>query len=511
MLTRRARSLGVVSAVLLLLSSCDWHSVTGVQWQDVASWKSLGSRWASAYSKDGRRIAIFDLSYPGFQDEIPLGILGSHRIRASDAAGAIRAALASRPELAATPDAAALAAYARRLEAGPSGTPVDALPDRWWENLKWRAGSVPKNQPRTQNDAAPDTFSLADLDLETMAKDKEKLAAAVAKLESLPESTGGPPLLGPGFLSSFRFRRNSDGGYDLGWKPGAGTWVSRPRKMIDFTLLYSGLIEDGAMQAAEDALGDLIGLIPIPIGAALLDTALGRFFHAHGVMTGIHTGMLFELARQADEGMGALSELVPAEILGADSWLEYTSRGLDEIPLWFIKKPEAVWKSDGKDEIKQAGKGLAWLSKHGYAATEFNPRFAQAERKTHHYFFSTSVQAHWLSDRPELSLHEEAVEQTRADREFEEILSTAVSFASHFMPIGGGVLTFAYGHLVEDPIDRAKYWEGRLKISMLESDPARWATEVQLLDEQKVNPLELSAPAAADLVETRKEWLGLPH
>jgi hypothetical protein len=509
----RTRFFPLIFAVALLSNSCDLHKLTGVQWKDIASWKSLGTRWASAYDSTGKRIAIFDLSYPGIAQEIELGLLGEQQIPVKTAIQEIRQALSERSpgEIAShAAQVTTLQNYLKSLD-GQNGS-FDQLPDRWWEKLPWTPEAA--SRIASSGDQGPDSFTLADFDLDSVATDKKKLHSILARLENAQETPDSAPILGKNFLSGFRFARTDKGGYRMTYTPQAPDpgLLARPKKFVDFTLELSGAIENGVWEGVKSGIGDLVGLIPIPILKALVDTAIGRFFHAHDLMNGMHLAMLNEVTRFADEMPSSLSELSPTELTAAQGWLVLTAEDLWKVPIDLLRKPEKVWKEQVDGDQKRSAKAHTWLEKHGFGPTAVTSRFDEGFRDSKHYLFTLPVQAHWISDAPIVALRYDQVEETEKHREFIEVLSAAVSFATHFVPIVGGTIDDIYGWLVSDPIDRDKTWESRLKITLLENPmqiDRDWSPELADLDQMKVDILELSVADAQALVDLRKKQLGI--
>jgi hypothetical protein len=386
------------------------------------------------------------------------------------------------------------------------------LQEHWWSGLPWRSDAAARLA--ASGDSAPQEFALGDFDLDSVAKDHKKLAETIAKLEDARESPDSPPILGKDFLSRFHFTQSADGGYAMTYNPPPPDpgLLDRPKKMIDFTLMYSGVIENGVWQGIEDGIGDLVGLIPVPVLEALISTIVGRLLHAHDLMNGMHLAMLNEAVRFAEVLPSTFSELSDDELTFAGGWLVLTGEDLWKVPFDLLKNPEKVWRSQVNGDQKQAGKASAWLTKNGYAPVTIAPDFDEAFHKDVHFLYSMPVKAHWLSDEPHVALRYDRVDQTEAARKTEELLSAAMSYVTHFIPVVGGTLDDIYGWIVEDPTDSDKTWESRLKITLLE-DPMMtqrdWSLELRDLDRQKVDFLELDVPAAAKLVELRKQQLGM--
>src|SRR4051812_29743316 len=123
--------------LLILLASfsgCDWHRATGVVWEDIHSWRSLGHRWASAYSAEGKRIAIYDLSYPDVRKQIELGLIGSQKIRVQDLVAEIDQGIRD------SEPGEKISKLKEQLKTLASDDDfLDRWPDAWWERVPWTA------------------------------------------------------------------------------------------------------------------------------------------------------------------------------------------------------------------------------------------------------------------------------------------------------------------------------------------------------------------------------------
>ncbi|HUP56783.1 MAG TPA: hypothetical protein VM598_04970 [Bdellovibrionota bacterium] len=500
------RSLLFAIPLLLTVTACDWRAVTGVTWNDIHSWKGLGNRWALAHDRSGKRIAIYDLSYPDLRRQLELGFAGTKRVRVKDLVDELEKAITGSEE---GDDRSKVLRQLRTLNQGEY---LDHLPDDWFRHVPWRAEFIARSGGRVSE--APPGFTLDDLDLESASVDPHRFRQLVAELEEEREAPDQEPILGKGFLRHFQFVRVPGGGYRLLFNPPwSGSATSRPQKLIDLTLVHSGIVEKSVWQGVKTGINQIVGLIPIPVVSGLIQTIFGRWFHAREQTWNLHLDMLVEMARVTEDGEPSpLGDLTATELLEAAKSLTLSRASLAAIPTWLWRHPEDAWRKAGEDDHARASRASRQLELDGFRLEALGPRFTLALRDGRQHLYTLPLRANWMTDAPTLTLDYSDPFRQRERREFIEALSTGVSFATKMIPVIGGGIGWVYGQLIENPLDRAKAWDGRLKIALLEGPQAGtrdWSRELAMIDEQKVNPLELDVTEARNEIAARRMLLGL--
>jgi hypothetical protein len=297
-------------------------------------------------------------------------------------------------------------------------------------------------------------------------------------------------------------------GYDILWKPSASSrdTVSTPAKLlVDFQRNDFGFKEALTWDGISYALGGLADLIPEPLTQAIIKTALNRFFHFHKLVFRSHQAMLIEyLLSDAssqwltqDQRTQAIESLVYSDSTLLTSWQ------------WFWNTPASIWAKELSDQQGFADQARQWLQDNDPDAAFVTDNYVLGS--------SGGSDEHWLSagqapdddSGPLAMLDFRDTNAVFFNRLSIEALSTAVAFATNFVPVVGGAVDGLYEYIVEKKEDDHRVWEARLT-SYLESQATpdqTWSKEIEQLSAQKINPLLPSHDEAMRLAAARKAQL----
>jgi len=152
------------------------------------------------------------------------------------------------------------------------------------------------------------------------------------------------------------------------------------------------------------------------------------------------------------------------------------------------------------------------LSAHNMQTIELNRRFA--------FSFEPTVQSKKLlmlgkgkpssKKGPSTAIDYSNAEALYRSRLFIEISTTAVVFGARFIPLVGGYIKSAFVKFVESPADDAKVWEARLTVALEANDSQAYASDLAVIDKQRINPFYPSRTKMNELIQKRKDLLGLP-
>lgn len=424
-----------------------------------ADWQNLGTRWAIARDGDGRVSEIDDLTYPGILGRIVIGHLAPIK--------------------------------AGSLKRGALGA------EEWWRSVPWKI--------RVERE--PESFALDDIDW-------SRATNHPARFEALTQEWSRG--IHPGFLKHFRFNRAPDGGYEIlwdtdasqdheGWPPGG-----RPLQVVTLRKLKSNLWRTLGHQVLEGLLTDVTGLISIPVVAALINTAVDRFFHWSDLLTVTRKDSLAELLAHPPDGF----ELSPAERERAAEGLLYAETDLITSPSWFWLRPRKQWATRMASESKATAMSRAWYAKVGVYTQSMSDNFDWEPPVGTFYLSGAGLPWGHPNASPAIGLDSARPNAIFARRVAIEATTIAVIFASGWIPYVGALEVDAFKALVETPEDLLRRWEARLGVRLEERESRlgeNWEPELDHLAFQQENPFEVSRAQTHVLVDSRRKLLGLEH
>jgi hypothetical protein len=475
-----------------------------VQWTSVKAWKPLGNRWAGALNAQGEMIAIYDLSYPDFLSKFPFAVIGGRSVSKADIIKMIWESKFN-PDV----DKKVADEAISELEKTESGPIVDGgLPANWWKNVSWK-------NARAQSNEEPSFFTLSEINLRAGIKQKDlkKFNDAIAGIESALNDLEGSGF-GDGFLDRFQFQRLAPGTYEVQYVTSA-RGVSKPRKIADLSSTKVEFFNTMKLELAKQVLDQVTGLIPGEIIKAVVETVVSRFFHFHKLVLSGHQNMLVELLNSIQDGTSIASgSMTDPERLKAIEAISFAQSSLLTSFKWIWKKPTDEWNKDVKKNEDQATAGVNWIAQHNLKMAGLNKRFA--------YSLDPATQITKLlnlaKDKPNSKNGPTvAIDYSKPDtpfkfRMFIEVMSTAVTFGTKFIPIpyAGSVIKKAYSQFVEKPVDNAKIWESRMTVHLESRTQEDHTSDLSILDHQRVNPLFQSREKMNALISARKQMIGLP-
>jgi hypothetical protein len=487
----------------------DAKSIFGIgtkpsQWSDVKSWKAVGDRFAAAYDRNGKLIAIYDLSYPALLSSVVLGKISK---TASDSTTFIDTFNSALSEINTKNLPSEVQKQIVALGNSPSVVAQSGfLSENWWKKLPWTAIPV----------AEPASFRMGDFD-STQLKLPTAMVSGLRNLfQRVLDDDGSLATVNDhDILNSFQFVRASDGGFELQWsdpRASATSAVSRPRKLLDFVNTHQGLYDDIAETAITEGLSEAVSAIPVPVVEALVATAISRLGRYYEMTQIAHLEMLHEIAIETAEGSirdAVLQALAPRDQTSLINSFEWTRVTPMDAWKWIFTSPGAAWTSDENSAIACAATNSKWLSSEGQTLTELNSRFAfGVDSNSSRSLYLQSDTCAKGNKGPTVSIDYQnpgAIAEARLKKEW---VGIGLEFGSHFVPVLGFLVDTAYGYLVQNAVDNAEYWEARLT-QHLERRNEDWTNELTILQGQRINPLEINRQAMEQLVSERKQQLGL--
>ena len=473
------------------------------------TWKSLGYRWGLESRSDGTLKRVVDLSYPDLLNPRSLG-----QILPSLDLSALKQLLLG---ISVNPSNREVLTEALTVlnQARLRGRFQIVFPREGWTQVPWKGTS------HLRSPQAPQSFRLNEIDWAMGSRSPAQVETQIALIN---ERFGRIGNLGLKFLDSFKFERRPDGSYEIFYDPQSVRSLGPGKTIVDFDSAMGGFWESAETELLFNAIGQLMGLIPVPILSALLSTVSSRFFHSLDLLDSFHQEMGIEMLAQAN----STDDYSPWSALDKNArevsakyilWSETSILGALR---WIFKSPWTQFNEDRAFEIKTAQENLKWFSSTSTHApspmTFLNARFISAESHSNSgIFLLSSVKYNLLGvitsphgDGPPLALDLLHPERLSVQREWFDLLATTLSFASHFIP-NGGLLYSAFKLLLEANVDRLKIWEARLLGHLKEREllGENWNSEIHTLESQQVNRLELFDKEAHILIETRKRALGI--
>ena len=416
-----------------------------------ADWESLGTRWAVARDPHGWAQQINDLTYPGVLGRIVIG-------------------------------------HVAPIAKSPHGrmSSVD-----WWRTVPWKT--------RIADAGEPMSFALNDIDFSRATRDQ-------ARFTELTERWNRQIM--PKFLEHFRFVRAADGGYEVEWNNSVTPSGGPSLEVVNLRSVKSNLWKSLGQQLLEAALGEAVGLVTIPVIAGLMDVAVDRFFHWRDLMTSTREEALAEMLANPPEGF-ALSD---GERVRAAMGILYAETMLLESPSWIWLRPGKQWSKRLASESRAASLSRAWLAKAGIYSEPMSADFDWQPPKGNFYLSGAGAPWSQPAAGPTIGLDADHPNAIFARRVSVEVATTAVIFASAWIPYIGGIQVDGFKELVEAPQDLLRGWEARMGVR-LEDRECRlgedWEPELEQLTFQQENPFEISRAQTRTLVAQRRADLGL--
>jgi hypothetical protein len=470
--------------------------------KDVKSWKAIGTRWAAGYDETGKMIAIYDLSFVRTRSRIHFGRFGKEMLETEEVITDIkdgRARVVETPEEQAETDQAL-----RELESNPE-TVSTVLPAEWHKQMPW------KNSTIKELDVSPPAFTLNELATDT--NPKETLEAEQKISENLGEAFKVDE-----FLGQFTVETQVDGTFDINYSPSLMAGTSNPKKIADVACVQRG----NRIKLAGATLIKLIrdraqSLVTAPIAGNILATALNVFDNYQEQKDESHLEMLMEMldGAQGNEPNSPFAFLTEEERSNAAlSVVLSESAGFSSLK-WLISRPKKEWAKLLRKNAERAEEAGDWLRRHNRNFVELNPRFAV--EGTGDALASLLILPRNKSHKkgPWIAVdyaNPDAIRKSRIRKQRELV---AVDLASRFVPTFGGIVRAVNNRLVLRPMKAAKLWEARLmahleaRKEMIASEASQWETELNILDRQKLNPLEVSRKNSLDFASATRARLGI--
>ncbi|HTL12412.1 MAG TPA: hypothetical protein VL588_07980 [Bdellovibrionota bacterium] len=505
----RASALTITGALSLLLLADGRARAEEIQ---ATHYQAVGTRWALQLDeRSGQKVALHDLSYPNVAARVKLAKLDTRK-------EAVENARASLDE---SEDSAGVTWAKRALKQ------VEKHGKDWWKKIPWtpEARARMAAQGRAA-DTAPEVFRLSDILLTDERGDELKLIDFVPDeykdqvRQSTPEDR---EYLG---LDSFELRadhpptRGETPAYDMYWSPrveerGSHKAGMTPRKIVDFEkpgrLLAKALVID----AIRTALGQLIGKIPIPVVSALISTTVGQFFGYRSDLIRIHGAMALEMLRLSETGEShsPFDFLTAAEREKAVLCLAYDQATLSDLATWIVSPPVKSWHKDIVSTLGTVDVNRGRLQLKGWTPTLINGVVADAEN-------AKGERRIYLMDKSKLlGLPPLSINFSHPDARHDERIAIAsgsvlVSFGGSFIPVPfvGFLLGQAYSYFLENPWRDAQRREAHFQAWLEESDgtqPDQPEEILRILYKQRVNPFALDRIKTYQLIELRKQYLGI--
>jgi hypothetical protein len=229
---------------------------------------------------------------------------------------------------------------------------------------------------------------------------------------------------------------------------------------------------------------------------ALVSTVVSRVGRYYKMTLVEHLEMLHEAAIATDEGSiqnGLLSQLSPADhetliaafeqtrVTSADNWDR------------FFSNPDDVWQTDAQNDSDCAAKAKQWLTTQEQTVTDLNSRFSfGVDQKKNRFLYSNSDVCATDDKGPTLSINYTSPQSIAKERLYMELVGVGIEFGSNLVPSAGFTVHEAYDFLVQHARDNTQYWEA----------------EYSILQNQRMNPFEMSHDEMTTLISNRRQALG---
>lgn len=495
-----------------------------VRWEDIKSWQRLGPSWAAGRDAGGRLLGIYDLSYPDLTDRVKLGKLPK-RADLQPALQALRA-----EEESGRPEAGAIRAAREALEKLLGGgvklagdMTLHALwPQGWHKSIPWR------DQMMAQSAQAPQVFAFSDIDWGLWSqsfKDGQGFGKALETIDragrkavlelglELPDEPGA-------FLRCFEWV-STDDAYEMIFRAPSKPKLSRPALLADVRNPQNTLWNEVGIDVYQSAISFMLGQIPIPVVASLLQTTLGSFFSFRDNVRRAHSEMVLENLQAAQEatpdsrfGREWASQLSVEERVRMVDAILYGQTSLGSVFYWIWEKPQKNWAKDIQKGEAATQKSLTWLAAHGEDLSALNPRFGiGTDRDSRQRLYLLARPRLLQTVHPNVAIDYATPRRIEAERIAMEAGTITLDFVTGLIPIPlvGTVIGWGWYFAIEKPVRLSQRWDARLQ-SHLEwraSQGETWTLELQTLQRQRSNPLELPWDLVPRLIRGRAEAMGL--
>jgi hypothetical protein len=492
------------------------------QWEEIYSWKSLGSRWEAGIDKTGQTLAIYDLSINEMKNRVFLGVLDPSLDGINDLISAFKEKQKEMNSFFAldntdsnlrlevkkaiqTLNEIKIQYFQNFSSLDHNEDRKEIFPKNWWKQIPW------KTSIRTLSEDPPKKFSLSDIDFQRLAKNPEEFKNKLNEI-------------GPHLLEQLQFVSSGTGVYSIYWQPSQTQSVesTRPQKIVDLRCVECGYINTMMRSAAIQALTTVIGQIPVPALAGLLGAAVSEYIYFNFETTRLHEEMALEMIQEADEStLSPFSPLTSEERARAAQYLVLAQVGLlqslqfigsNSLPSWAEEK----WTKQKQEALDFANSSQKELASRGEKYALLNSRFAHTSEEglNQKNIYVLAHPKQRQTDSPHLAIDFKNRTKIQEERIGLETGRALLNFLTFYIPVPvvGTLINTAYNWAVIGPMHHSQYWEARLA-SHLEDrqfNNESWQEELQMIDRQRVNPFELESAKALEKVRLKRLLLHTP-
>lgn len=472
-------------------------------WDEIKGWKLEGTRWAAALNQKGKVIALYDLAYPRLMRPARLGKVGGAGFNLETIKELIEKYSSSGRSREAT---RAMREFSRATKAQLQN---NLLPAKWWKSIPWKPKAwTERLEVEIQNNGEPLRFSFSDIQFRKVSNDYRQFQEVVAYFSRFSIN-----------LDGFTFVRVGQNEYELYWQATPFeanlSEQNKPKKVADLQSIHAGLCENITFAIAQAAVGIAAGLLPDPVLAALLGTALNRVLIYQNELLNLHRSMLNEALTLTEENnpLSPFRDLAPSERALLGQSLFVSQPNFVTFWKWLFRGTNRAWRESMSDNLKAADNSSKWLTNEHDKLFLITPRFAFATNGARKHLHSLSAYRYTPKSRPAISIDYEKPDSILQQRLAAESASVLVDFATRFIPIPvvGGIVATVFNAIVRDPITSCRTWESGL-INHLEERVGQnhedWSRELSILDLQQLNPLEESRTDLPEIIALRKKSIG---
>ncbi len=473
-----------------------------VRYEDVKQWKKLGDRYAVGLDEKGKKLGIFDLSLPDkkspeYQKKAVLALIETQGHYIRDLIKIIREVIRERRE-----EKAAFPIFEKdndkkwertdqflELLGRTHNTKKSSFPQEGWEQIKWKKDFLVSHKH------PPESFTLGDIDFEKTVKSSKKRlwSRKWKKLKRLLEKYWGISLERD-LLSRLRWQK-TEKGYELIFLPSAyRDYPSRPKKIVDLVRWRASLGHALARLLVKEVTIQIAGVIP-QVGP-LFKLSLRRWFNFQEEQLKLHRYALLEYLNATHRGevIDSFETLTKREIIKAAVHIEANEVNI----LYKILKLRNArwWKKEVEKEQIRAIQSENFIVKKGGSFTKIGNLFAKGTiikrgRETEHLFLMALHPL--LRKKPTSCFNYSYPRRKKARRTLIHIGESVLELIPIDIPGVSFALNLIYDFLIKKGEDDSKVWESRLISQFrLDNQNGKWNHEIELLYDQKLNPLELS-------------------
>lgn len=483
-----------------------------VKFEEIKSWQWLGDRYALGFGEDGDALAVYDLSWPqvfsfAHFPRTLLGSIGIGDLNVAKLVEVIRGAINRKGDdnFLRSDRGSKVERTLNALERD-FGDLKNEMPDGWWKKVEW------KNSLIAESAEAPARFFASDMDLASMSGRADKFAKVEAKtVERLNEFL--ELNIKRSLFDYFEFVKREDGkGYDLYFVVPERDYVSqdlslRPKKIADLRNPKKSFLKSFGLIAVEQGLKQLLGFIPVPIVADILDVAVGRWFNLMEQQEEAHHAYTLELLDQTMAG----AQNSPLSSFDEDTLYTVGEYLVGQQASWFkilFKGKGGQYENYVEKRDATSEESMSWLSSHDYQVTALTDWFALGEKEGKKRLFLLSEQ-YQLSKHPLTGMNYTRPELEIVWRHLVEAGSVAIDLIPIPVPFASSALDMIYSYFLQDPIENAQEQEARFRAWISLQTQGDWSAESQHMLARRLNPFELSPEAEAELIARRRAKLGI--